>query len=315
MTYNYKETHNEIIVDKGIATREMWKVYPHGREHVSYEELCKALTIRDKVPLVLDTEVDHRYPLTDAGKAIGSAHFRPCPDKRGLTATWRFHKSKLPTWLMAKLRRRESLPVSIFQFADVQQGEQQNLLFDHIAILQDSTPRCPPTQCGVGVYDAMNEEEEQKKKKQPEPLLEEVEGTVSEPVPEEQPENQKTTEETVLVEAREPDAVPETETLKTQISELQKELDTKEAELASEREPLIGLLLQRGISRDAAEAMSLQDLRTTASALREQQTQGLPGTVPAPKSAPKTYEEAKDESYQKFHEALDKKTKKEFENW
>ena len=43
MTYSYEETKDEIIITKGIATRELMKEYAHGKEFTNYEELEKAL--------------------------------------------------------------------------------------------------------------------------------------------------------------------------------------------------------------------------------------------------------------------------------
>jgi hypothetical protein len=308
LTRTYRETKDEIILE-GIVARELWKTYPHGKEFVSYTELRKACELTPSFPVVWEGTHDHSQPLIDASKAIGRVDVQPCDKSRGLLGTMHLKKRRLTPQQRARLKQG-TLPLSVFQFTDIHDRKQQNLLFNHLMILDELNPRCPPDQCGIGVYDAMSEEEEKTK---------DDEKPVSEPVSEKQPENQK--EENAQDPSKEPapedsapDALQEIEALKAEKTALEAQLHAKEAELKAERDPLIGFLLQRGISRDAAEAMSLKDLQTTASALRGKDTQGLPGSVPAP-TVEKSFEERKAEADAKFNKDLMEQSKKEFENW
>jgi hypothetical protein len=319
MSYDYKETAEEIIIDKGIATREMWKEYEHGQEHVSYEELVKAVKLRDRVPLVHDSEHNHTEPLTDASRALGYAVLKPCPTKKGLRVLWHFDKRRCPVSLLTRLRQKETLPVSIFQFTNVDEtGEQRDLLFDHIAILTDQEPRCPIERCGVGVYDSKMTDDEK--------IPVDPKGTgnltaedhkaalaaSTEPVP------------TVHEETKEPPLpkepvapTPPDDTTKDQlISDLQAQLAKRDAQITKIREPLVSELQQRGYQAQELNPLSIDTLQKMVSQSRAAATEGLPGTVPAPSSeAPKSLPELREAEQQRFEESLKKRQKERFGDW
>jgi hypothetical protein len=314
MSYDYRETNEEIIIDKGIATREMWKEYDHGKEHVSFEELCKAVQIRPQVPVVLDTIHDHGQPLTDASKAIGTATLHPCPKKRGLSTIWRLFKDSLPAELLEAIRRREPLPVSIYQFINVDEdGEQHDLLFDHIAILTTDkyTPRCPPERCGVGVYDGKMTEEkivpEQPKElaekpapASPEPVPTEQGGTKAEPPPKLEP----------VIEA--PPPVDKDKLIK----ELEDKLAKRDAQIAAIRKPLIDELAQRGYQAQELNPLPVTTLEKMVKESRAASTEGLPGTVPAPSpEAPLTPAEAREKEQKRHEESLKRQSAERFKDW
>ena len=307
MSYDYKETATEIIIDKGIATREMWKDYEHGKEHVSFETLSNALQLRNRVPLVLDGDHNHSEPLTDAGKAIGYANLTPCRDKRGITTEWHFIKARSPQWLLESLRRREQLPVSIYQFVNVgEDREQRDLLFDHIAILSNQDPRCPIERCGVGVYDSKMSDEEQPS---------------DEPVAESkvvQTEQKETKEEAKPVskpepEPSEPDALQVKE---AEISKLQAELEKAKAQLKDVRTPLTDELVKRGYQLQELNPLSISTLQKMVDQSRAASTEGLPGTVPAPSSEPmKSLAEQRDAEQKRFETELKKRQDERFKDW
>lgn len=313
MSYDYKETAEEIIIDKGIATREMWKDYDHGKEFVSYQELERALQYRDRVPIVLDTEHDHRGPLDSARHIVGMATFAPCPEKKGLKTTWRFEKKRLPTWLEQRLRRREEIPVSVFQFVDVEDREQHNLLFDHVAILKDTEPRCPIERCGVGVYDSkMTEEKKEEVVKAPEPeqptTSPEVVQTVQEETKEPPPPEVKVEPEPVV-----PDAV---QTKDQEISDLKAQLDKAKAQIQAIRQPLVDTLVSRGYQLQELNTVKLETLQKMVAESRAATTEGLPGTVPAPGASPmQTLTEKRAAEQKRFEEALKKRQDERFKDW
>lgn len=142
---------------------------------------------------------------------------------------------------------------------------------------------------------------------------------VPEPVHEGQAKEKKETEpiEPVTDETTEApsDALQEVETLKAELEAKTKDLEAKEAELTAKREPLEGFLMQRGISKDAVEAMKLKDLEIMAQTLQQQQTQGLPGTVPAPPPVHKTDAEILAEADEKASKTLVQKSQEEFKEW
>jgi hypothetical protein len=316
LTYTYRETPDKIIVDRGIATREMTKQYDHGTEHASYEELAKAARRTPSIPIVLDTGHDHSRPLQRADMVIGVAHLKPCPTRRGLKAEWHFHKEHLPPWLETRIRRGENIPVSTFQFVQARDGQQRDILFDHVAVLEEGTPRCPPERCGVGVADAMTPEDKPKPDK-PEPG---PETPVSQPVSPEVRGKPSTTEATTKPEEQpgtEEQAPAETVAdLQARLKAAEAAAEKASAALKQERIPLEGELVKAGVSPEAVTAMSLADLRTVVAATRRSTTQGLPGATPAPApEKPKTPAEAKAEREAKFHKALEDKSKEEFKGW
>ena len=310
MSYDYKETSDEIIIDKGIATREMWKEYDHGKEFVSFEELRRAVELRNRVPLVLDRDHNHQEALTDAAKAVGYADLRPCPDKRGLSTTWHFRKDKLPHDLLERLRRREQLPVSIYQFVNVgEDREQRDLLFDHIAILANEEPRCPIERCGVGVYDSKMSDEEKFTDSSDTPVTE------SKPV---QSEQKETKEAPKPVDKPEPEpSVPDALQVKeAEISQLQAELEKAKAQLKDVRTPLTDELVKRGYQLQELNPLSISTLQKMVDQSRAASTEGLPGTVPAPSATtPKTLAEQREAEQQRFNESLKKRQDERFKDW
>lgn len=293
MSYNYQETPDEIIVDKGIATREMMLHYADGDEYVTFEALAAATELRNRVPIVLDTTHDHRQPLSDAAPTIGYTELRPCPEKKGVAARYHFKKQRTPEWLLAKIRRTEPLPLSIFKHRKLRDGFQEDILFDHVAILSQSTPRCPLPRCGVGVYDSTQEGSPMSEKDEPT----EVQGSpktgvsigrphVGPAVPEpvlsapakavKPADTQPPTTPPLSAEAT-PHALPveEVQTLRTQLKETQAQIDAI-------RRPLVDELAQRGIPVKDLNAVPLDTLEKIRDLARQATTQGLPGAVPKP---------------------------------
>ena len=311
MSYDYKETTDEIIIDKGISTREMWKEYEHGKEHVSFEELEQGAKLRPTVPMVLDTQHNHGEPLTDASRSIGAADFTPCPSKRGLKTVWRFLKKKCPDWLLQHLRERKPLPVSMYQFVNVgEDREQRDLLFDHIAILANQDPRCPIERCGVGVYDSkMTEEPKKEEVTAPEPeqptTSPEVVQTVQEETKEPPPSKVEVTPE--------PDPVPDKDSI---ISELKAKLAKREEQLNAIRQPLVDELVSRGYQLQELNTVKLETLQKMAAESRAATTEGLPGTVPAPSATtPKALHEQRADEQKRFEESLKKRQEERFKDW
>ena len=307
MSYDYKETSEEIIIEKGIATREMWKEYDHGKEHVSFEELESACRLRDTIPLVLDTEHNHGEPLTDASRAIGAATLRPCPEKRGLTTTWRFQKHKVPEWLLTALRKRQPLPVSIYQFVNVgEDREQRDLLFDHIAILANQDPRCPIERCGVGVYDSKMSDEEKPSDEptsSPEPVQPEQKETKEPPAPEVTPEPEPVV----------PDAVQAKD---QEIQKLTAQLEKAKEQIKAVRQPLVDELTGRGYQLQELNPLSMTTLQKMVSESRAAATEGLPGTVPAPTATtPKSLAEQREAEQKRFETELKKRQDERFKDW
>lgn len=310
MTCSFRETPDTIIVDWSIATREMSKVYDHGTEYTPYEELEKASHRTPTVPITIDNMDRHSRPLRHGKLVVGTAYLKPCPQRRGLRAEWHFRKEHTPSWVLEAIRRGETLPVSPFFYSDVQDGIQRDILFNRFAVMEEGTPRCPPDRCGVGVADAMTE-----KPKDEKPKPEEKEGTpVPTPVPEEQA--GKLSETAPLPEGEvqtEQDPVQEMAELRERLKEAETASEKAQAALKQERIPLEGLLVQRGVSPEDAQAMSLAGLRTVATALQRSTTEGLPLASPAPApKPPQTPEEAKAERTDKFHKDLAKISKDEF---
>ncbi|MFX1476370.1 MAG: hypothetical protein ACFFCO_12990 [Promethearchaeota archaeon] len=302
MSYTYKETKEELIIDKGIATREMWKSYDHGQEHVSYEALERGVKIRNRVPLVLDTVHDHARPLTNAAKALGYADLRPCPEKRGLTVTWHFLKDKCPASLLDSIRRKEPLPVSIYQYTNVEDDEQEDLLFDHIAILEESIPRCPVERCGVGVYDGKMTEKETEVEA-PEPPAE----AVQEPVPTVPEKESKEPEAKEPV--QQPPELP-AEDLKDQ------ELEKLKAQVKEIRDPLVDELVAKGYERQKLNPLDVPTLQLMVTHARASVTQSLPGTVPQPApEKPKSLDERVDDVYKEAKERSVKAGKERWKDW
>jgi hypothetical protein len=186
-------------------------------------------------------------------------------------------------------------------------GEQRDLLFDHIAILEETTPRCPPERCGVGVYDSKMTKEE----KTPGALPEEVaEGKSSTEVV---PAEQKETKEPVAakVEATpDPPAEPDKDSV---ISELKERLAKREEQLTELRKPLVDVLTQRGYQAQELNPLSISTLQKMVSQSVSSTTEGLPGTVPAPAPEPVlTLAEAREKEQKRHTEALEKRQK---ERW
>lgn len=311
MSYDYKETTDEIIINKGIATREMWKEYDHGKEHVSFEELERALQLRERVPLVLDSVHNHQEPLTDASKACGYATLRSCPDKRGIAGQFHLYKALLPESLLQTIRERKPLPVSMYQFVNVgEDREQRDLLFDHIAILANQDPRCPIERCGVGVYDSkMTEEEKKPEVTAPEPeqptTSPEVVQTVQEETKEPPPSKVEVTPE--------PDPVPDKDSI---ISELKAKLAKREEQLNAIRQPLVDELVSRGYQLQELNTVKLETLQKMAAESRAATTEGLPGTVPAPSATtPKALHEQRADEQKRFEESLKKRQEERFKDW
>jgi hypothetical protein len=300
MSYNYKETVDEIVIDKGIATREMWKDYPDGDEFADYAELERALTLRNRAPLVLDSQHDHRNPLRDASKAIGYADLRACPEKKGLSTTWHLWKRALPEWLLALIRRRQPLPVSIFQFTNVDEGHhQRDILIDHIAILTESEPRCPLPRCGVGVYDAtMSDQEAPKPEAKKEPVTEPLSQAVSPKAPTtEKPADTKVLPQPPIVHASASEVLPPHAV--QEIAALKEELTKTQAQLNAIRQPLVEELVNRGFADTELSPLTVDALSRMVSLARQAQTQGLPGTVPKPPVIPKSKAEQREEAASK----------------
>jgi hypothetical protein len=313
MSYDYQETEEEIIVDKGIATREMWVDYPHGREHISFEELVKACELRNRVPLVLDTDHNHHAPFTDGAKAIGYADLAPCPDKRGLTLSAHFRKTKLPPWLLEHIRQRETLPVSIYKFISPNppvDREQRNVLFDHLMILTQDDPRCPIERCGVGVYDSKMTEKDQDPTRDAKGRFTPAEAAPSDGVSESgQPTDKEATAAPVEA-APEPPPTPEKD---QEITDLKTRLEKAEAKVAAVRQPLIEELTQRGYQAQELNPLAIETLTKMVQQARSASTEGLPGTVPAPPpEPPKTLAEAREAEQQRFEKALAKRNKERF---
>jgi hypothetical protein len=312
MSYEYQETSDELVVSKGIATREMLLHYEDGDEYATYGALATAVEFRDRVPIVLDSTHDHRQPLSNTQSAIGYVELRPCPEKKGVAATYHFKKARTPDWILTKIRAREPLPESMFKYRTLRDGYQENILFDHVAILSTSTPRCPLPRCGVGVYDSqegpstMSEKVSEKPKSEstPEGLVigrAHVGPAVSEPVSPIPPKGEKPTEPkaslTPLLSAEAtPHALPveEAQTLRTQLKETQAQLDAI-------RRPLVEELSQRGIPVKDLNAVPLDTLEKIRDLARQATTQGLPGAVPRPvPERPKSLAERREEATAKM---------------
>jgi len=308
MSYDYKETDEEIIIDKGIATRQMWKEYDHGKEYVSFDELTKACRFRDKIPVVLDSTHDHAQPLLGTNTAIGYAILKPCPDKHGLRTQWHLDKTRLPAELLAKIRKREPLPVSIFQFTNVDaSGEQRDLLFDHIAILTEQDPRCPIERCGVGVYDSKMSEPDDS----PDPSASGSEAVPVEPGETKEPPAPKKPLEP------EPGPTDAVQAKDDEIAALKAELDKTKTQVKAIRDPLVAELTQRGYQAQELNPLSITTLQKMVTESRSATTERLPGTVPAPSSAdtPKTLAEQRDAEQDRFEKALKKQADDRFKGW
>lgn len=308
MSYDYVEKGNKIIIDKGIIDRQMWKEYEHGKEWIDYTELKKALELRDNVPIVIDSEHDHTQPLRDAGKAIGKAILTPCDEKKAIRAKWVFWVDKTPDWLLQKIRRKEALPMSPFKFVDVVERRQQGILYDHVAILEETSPRCPITRCGVGVYDSMQEEE--KPKELPAQPVEPVQTEVQPVLPEES--KAVTPQEPAPTPAPEP-ATPEPEINAMQakdeeITALKAQLAKRDAQIKEIREPLVIELTQKGYQLQELNPLSIATLQKMVVQSRAATTEGLPGQVPAPSSPKvKTMWEAREAESKRFRKSLKEK--------
>jgi len=311
MSYEYQETSDELVVSKGIATREMLKHYEDGDEYATYDALATAVEFRDRVPIVLDTTHDHRRPLSDTRPAIGYVELKPCPEKKGVAAAYHFKKARTPDWLLATIRAREPLPVSSFQFRHLHDGYQEDILFDHVAILSTSTPRCPLPRCGVGVYDSqegpsMSEKAAEKPKPDPTPEglvigRAHVSPAVPEPVSPRPPKGEKPTDEKAsptppLSAEATPHAVPveEVQTLRTQLKETQAQIDAI-------RRPYVDELDARGIPVKDLNAVPLDTIIKIVTLARQATTQGMPGAVPKPvPERPKTLAEKREEGIGKI---------------
>jgi hypothetical protein len=301
MTYDYRETADEIVIEKGIATREMWKTYEDGsQEYATFEDLSQALALRDKVPIVLDTDWDHRQPLTDARVAIGSATLKPCPEKKGLTATYRLWKDRCPDWLLERIHRHEELPVSTFSFVQLEGSQQRHIMFDHLAILKDANPRCPIERCGVGVYDAEMPESKPDEPKEPkEPTKEAGKLKPAEPP-------------TVTTPPPSPEPTKDVQSQK-QIEDLKTQLAKREAQIAEIRQPLVDFLAQRGYTAQELNPLSLPTLQRMARDATRVTTEALPGQVPAPgAAAPKTLAELRAAEQERFEKSLEEKNRQRF---
>lgn len=294
----------------------MTKHYEHGTETATYEELAKAARRTPRPPITIDGAQTHGLPLRDGRRVVGTVHLEPCPHRRGLQGKWHFHKESTPEWVIDAIKRGETLPVSPFFYADVQDGQQRDILFNRFAIMREGTPRCPPDRCGVGVADAMTKpktEEKPKPDEKPEP-----EGTpVPKPVPEEQRGKLKETDPKDKPQDQvEQDPAETVAELRARLQEAEATVAKAEAEMKAARLPHEGLLAQHGITPDAISKMSLADLKVVAASLQRSATEGLPGATPAPApAAPKTEAEAKAERESKFHKDLEDKSKEEFKGW
>lgn len=296
MSYDYRETEDEIILEKGIIDREMWKDYPHGKEWVSYDALQEACEYQDVFPVVLDSTHDHTRPLTDPTRAIGRIAVAPCPEKRALRIReMRLKKRKLPEWLLEKIRRHEPLPISPFKFITTEDDQQAHILFDHVAILEESTPRCDVPRCGVGVYDANMTEQESKPAEKPlsSPLSSEKEG---------KPKPAASQEPVAAEAAAEPpkDAVSmedkeDIEAIKTQLKDAQKAV----IELEDRKHRIRTQLVEHGLNEVELRGLSLDSLEKVLSAMRKGTTQALPGAVPTAHEPPKSLAEQREELYEK----------------
>jgi hypothetical protein len=202
--------------------------------------------------------------------------------------------------------------VSIYQFTHVEDREQRDLLFDHIAILSQDAPRCPIEQCGVGVYDSNMTDQERddqgrfvKKDEAPGPAV----TAVPEPVPAVQPENKEAT--AAPVEAAPEQPAPDTKD--QEIAALKAQLEEEQAKVNAVREPLVAELVQRGYTAQELNPLSLTTLQKMLASARRAATEGLPGTVPAPSTdAPPTLAEARAKEQQRFQDALKKRTEELF---
>jgi hypothetical protein len=304
MTYDYKETPDEIIIEKGIATREMWKTYADGsHEYVTYEDLAQALELRDKLPIVVEGDWDHTVPLTEAAVAVGSIALKPCPEKKGLTGTYRLKKARLPPWLLERIHRHEELPVSLFSFVQMDGHQQRNILFDNLMILKDASPRCPIERCGVGVYDAempesKDPDSEPKHPKEPAKDAGKLKAPESSPL-------------TTTPPPPEPiqNALPQ----EARIKELEAQLAKREAQITEVRQPLVDFLALRGYTAPELSALSLPTLQRMARDATRVTTEALPGQTPAPSATtPKTLAEARDAEHERFMAALAKKQAERF---
>jgi len=321
MTYSFRETPDTIIVKRGIATREMTKVYDHGREYTPYEELELAARRTPTVPISVDNLQQHGLPLRMGRRVVGTVYLKPCPDRRGLQGEWHFRKESCPEWLITAIRRGETLPVSPFFYSDVQDGIQRDILFNRFAVMEEGTPRCPPDRCGVGVADAMTPEKDEVEMKGSDPKIKpgltvtKPEGTgVPDPVPPEQSGKLSETESTVEGEVQTgQDPAQTVKELTERLKEAEAESEKARSALKQERLPLEGLLAQRGVSAEAIAAMNMKDLRTMVAAVQRSTTEGLPLASPAPAPKPaQTPEEAHADRWGKFQKDLDKRSKDEF---
>ena len=323
MSYNYSETVDEIVIDKGIPTREIWKRYDDGRdEFASYEELAKALELRNRVPLVIDTEHDHTQPLRNPALAVGYADLSPCPEKRGLKSTWHLRKSRLPRWLLDAIHRRDPIPVSPFQYVNVDAGQQRDIMFDHIAILQQSEPRCPIERCGIGVYDAMTQEpvKEEPKPSEPEPKIGRPKVGRAPVMPEAMLSAAPTAEKAAAPpEAPTPPAGAKVEPHAVPLEEvqtLQKQLQAAQAELTKIRQPAVDELTVQGYEPKELATLGTDTLQRMVLEARAARTQGLPGAVPKPPPPPpKTRAEQREDVYQKHLKESTEAQKKRWQGW
>lgn len=309
MTYTFRETDKDVIVERGIATREMTLEYEHGKEYASYEELARAARRTPVVPIVLDRDGHHNIhglPLRHGKHVVGTAHLKPCPEKRGLAAEWRFHKESCPEWVIQAVRRGETLPVSVFKFANIEEGQQRDILFDHVAILQESTPRCPPERCGVGVADALTEKPKEEEKPE-EPVekpatktkrsitLPEGGTPVPQPVPGEP--GGKLSKAAPSTEAEQTVETPPTD---TEVAELRERLKEAQAQVTAVRAPLVQQLESRGYTPEELQFIKTETLTKMVRSARQADTQALPATAPQPPpKPPKTLAEARTEVYAK----------------
>lgn len=157
-----------------ILAREIVQKYRNDtgfeKHFKPYDELKKSIEYIDELPIIIEHKKFNENDVVGYVKEL-----RADSKDRSIKGFAYLHESRLPSVVQSAIDAGETVPVSIgFRATMGDSGEfngepydkkQENIILNHLAIVLNSMPRCPPNKCGLNLdsyYDSLDKENDGK---------------------------------------------------------------------------------------------------------------------------------------------------------
>lgn len=139
-----------MLKRRGIIAKPGEYKYGDTIEVKTAEELKAAA---ERQPIIMLTKGHPVDGVPSAKDVIGTVSQKWSEDKQRVIGEFWFHEEKVPDSIRNKIVNLEPIPISPGFMIDGigENGEQEGIVYTHLAVLEDEDPRCPLGTCGVNV--------------------------------------------------------------------------------------------------------------------------------------------------------------------